>query len=83
MGLNHHLNIRRETSGDIPSHILKKTSDLSFNKVTNIANTMAQSCIFSDPLKLADVSTVYKDGNSSSKGNYRPISVQSAFSKAF
>ena len=33
-----HLNIRKKTSGDIPSHILKMTSDLSFNMVTNIVN---------------------------------------------
>ena len=55
----------------------------SFNKITNIANTMAQSCIFPGPLKLADVLPVYKDGNSSLKSNYRPISVLSAFSKVF
>ena len=36
---------------------------------------MVQSCIFPDPLKLADVSPVYKDGTSTSKSNYRPISV--------
>ena len=78
-----HLNIRNKTSGDIPSHTLKMTSDLSFNKVTNIANTMVQSCIFPDPLKLGDVSPVYKGGNSSSKCNYRPINVLSAFSKVF
>ena len=77
------LNIRNRRSGNIPPHILKMTSDLSFNKVTNIANTMVQSCIFPDPLKLTDVSPVYKDGNSSSKSNYRPISVLSAFSKVF
>ena len=29
------------------------TSDLSFNKVTNIANSMVKSCTFPDPLKLA------------------------------
>ena len=44
---------------------------------------MVQSCIFPDPLKLADVSPVYKDGTSSSKSNYRHISVLSAFSKVF
>ena len=56
------------------------TSDLSFNKVTDI---MVRSCNFPDPLKLADVSPVYKDGNRSSKSNYRHISVLSAFSKVF
>ena len=70
-----------KSSGDIPSHILKMTSDLSFNKVTNIAIAIVQSCIFADPLKLADVSPVYKDGNSRSKSNYGLISVLSTFSK--
>ena len=44
---------------------------------------MVQSCIFPDPLSLGDVSPVYKDGNSSSKSNYRPISALSTFSKVF
>ena len=59
------------------------TSDLSFNKVTNIANSMIRSCIFPDSLKVADVSPVYTDGPSTSKNSYRPISVLLAFSKVF
>ena len=78
-----HLNMRKKTSGDIPSHISKMTSDFPFNQVTNIANSMVQSCIFPDPLKLADVLPVYRDGTSTAKSNYRSISVLSAFSKVF
>ena len=78
-----HLNTTKKTSGDIPTHILKMTSDLSFNKVTNIANSMVKSCTFPDPLKLADVSPGFKNGISTTKKNYRPISVLSSFSKVF
>ena len=77
------INIRNKNSGDIPAHILKMTSDLSFNKVTNIANSMAQSCIFPDPLKLADVSPEYKDGTNTLQNNHRRISILYAFSKVF
>ena len=55
------LNTSKKTRGDIPAHMLM-TSDLSFNKVTNVANSMVQSSTFPDPLKLAHVSPVYKDG---------------------
>ena len=55
-----HLNIRKKSSGDIPSRILEMTSNLSFNKVTTIANVVVQSCIFLDALKLTVVSPVYK-----------------------
>ena len=64
-----HINIRKKTSRHIPSHVLKITSNLSFNKVTSIANSMVQSCIFPDLLKLADASPIYKDGTSTSKSN--------------
>ena len=53
----YYLNIMKN-SEDIPAHILKVTSNLSVNRVTNIANSMVQSCIFPDPLKLTDVSPV-------------------------
>ena len=59
------------------------TSDLSFNKVTNIANSMLESCNFPDPLKQADVSPRFKNGIRTMKKNYRPISVLSSFSKVF
>ena len=66
---------KKTNIGDIPAHILKNTSDLAFNKITNIANSMVQSCIFPDPLKLADVSPVWKDGTNALSNNYRPINV--------
>ena len=76
-----HLYIKKKGSGDTPTHILKVTSDLSFNKVTNIANSMVQSCIFHDPLEQVDVPSVCKDCTRTLKNNYRPLSVLSTLSK--
>ena len=78
-----HLNATKTIRGDIPTQIIKMTSDLSFNKVTSIANSMVQSCTFPDALKLADVSTGFKNGISTTKKNYRSISVLSSFLKVF
>ena len=79
-----HLNATKTTSGDIPTQIIEMTSDLSFNKVASIANSMVQSCTFPDALKPADLSPGFKNGISTTKKNYRPISVLlSSLSKVF
>ena len=63
------------------THILKLTSDLSFSAVTKLANEMVQKSTFPDELKLADVSPVFKIGDTVLKNNYRPIRVLSSLSK--
>ena len=75
------LNTTKKTSGDVPTHILKLTSDLSFSAVTKLANEMVQQSTFPDELKLADVSPVFKGSDTALKNNYRPISVLSSLSK--
>ena len=40
------LDASKKTSGDLPVHILKLTSDLSFGAVTKLANEMVEQCIF-------------------------------------
>ena len=65
----------------MPKHIFKLTSDLSFSAVTKLANEMVQQSTFPDELKLADVSPVFKGGDTALKNNYRPSSVLSALSK--
>ena len=67
----------------MPTHILKLTSDISFSAVTKLANEMVEQCTFPDELKLADVSPVFKSGNTIVKTNYRPISVLLSLSKVF
>lgn len=54
------LEITKKTSGDVPTHILKLTSDFSFSAVTKLAIEMVQQCTFPDKLKLADVSPVFE-----------------------
>ena len=54
------LDASTKTSGDLPAHILKLTSDLSFSAVTKLADEMVEQCIFLEKLKLADVSPVFK-----------------------
>ena len=66
---------------DVPTHILKLSSDISFTAVTKLANEMAQQSTFPDELKLTDVSPVFKGGDTVLKNNYRPISVLSSLSK--
>ena len=77
------LDVSKKTSGDLPAHILKLTSDLSFSAVTKLANEMVEQCIFPEKLKLADVSPVFKNGDATVKKNFRPISVLSSLSKVF
>ena len=77
------LNTTKKTSGDLPTQILKSTSDLAFSAVTKLANEMVQQHMFPDKLKLADVSPVFKSGDTTAKNNYRPISVLPALSKVF
>ena len=68
---------------DLPTHILKLTSDISFSAVTKLANEIVEQCTFPDELKLADVSPVFKSGDTTVKTNYRPISVLLSLSKVF
>ena len=54
------INATKTTSGDIPTQTIKMTSDLSFNKVTSIANSMVQSCTFPDALRPRLHDTVFR-----------------------
>lgn len=44
-------------------------------------NSILSSTIFPDFLKISRLKPIYKDGSTTEKSNYRPISVTSAFSK--
>ena len=46
-------------------------------------NKMIIKDVFPGKLKLADASPIFKSGESTHKGNYRPISVLLALSKVF
>ena len=48
----YHLDTTKKTSGDVPTHILKLTSDFSFSAVAKLANEMVQQCTCPDELEL-------------------------------
>ena len=47
----------------------------------NIFNILLEKAFFSDELKIATVTPIYKTGDENDIGNYRPISVFPCFSK--
>ena len=45
------LGASKNTSGNLPTHILMLTSDLSFSAATKLANKMVEQCTFPEKLK--------------------------------
>ena len=67
---------------DIPTKIIKKNSDIFSDILLKEFNKSLEICKFPS-LKIANVSPVYKKGNRSDKGNYRPVSILPNLSKNF
>ena len=59
------LDTTKKTIGDVPTHVLKLTSDLSFSAVTKLANEIVQQCTFPDD------SPVCKSDDTALKNTYR------------
>ena len=75
------LNLRKSPGLDgISVRLLKDTSDVIAQPLANIFNLSLQTAIFPDEWKIAKVSPVFKEGNKTDCGNYRPISVISVLS---
>ena len=73
----------KKTSGEISTDVVKLISGCSLEHITYFINKMFSSNEFPGKLKLADVSPIFKCGESTQKANFRPISVLSALSKVF
>ena len=77
------LNIKKG-SINVPIYILKSVADTCTPYLrTDCFNNSLNNCSFPDEMKWADITPVYKKGDSTDKGNYRPISNLPTISKVF
>ena len=78
------LNTSKSTTfKSIPPKLLKSECDLVSTPLQIIFNNSIEQSSFSDELKLADVSSLFKREVKTFKGNYRPINVLPTVSKVF
>lgn len=77
--------LRNSSAGydEVPMKIIKKSIHQIVDPLTFIINASFVEGIFPDGLKLAIVKPILKKGSREDLGNYRPISLLTAFSKIF
>ena len=51
--------------------------------ISKLIKKSIDSCVFADELKIARVSPIFKDGDSTDPGNYRPISMLPSVSELY
>ena len=69
----------RRQENDIPTKIIKENADI-FSIYRSFSN-MTDVCIFPTPLKLANITHVFKKWPKNSKESYRPISILQIYKK--
>ena len=72
----------KKTSGAKPTDKLKLASSACYREITYINDAISAN-MFPNILKLADVSPLFKMGETFIRGNFRPISVLSSLSKLY
>ena len=77
------LNSAKKTSGPVPMDKLKVIAESCYKEISYHINNAFDKNTFPDNLKKADVSPVFKIGDSHTKENFRPISVLPTLSKVF
>lgn len=68
---------------DVPDVILKKCLPVLTKPLTHLINTSFCEGTFPSALKICKVNPVYKKGDRTHVGNYRPVALSSVFSKIF
>ena len=78
------LNKNKTTSyDDIPAKVLCSSSDIVSPIISKIYDNIKTNCVFPDPLKMGNVTPVYKKGERTNMENYRPISNLPTASKIY
>ena len=77
------LDSKKSNSGSIPTDILKGANELICPYLTDCVNFAIYDCKFPDEMKIAELIPVYKNDDSNSKENCRPISVLPAVYKVY
>ena len=72
---------KNKSSIDIPNNLIKLTAEPLSAPFTKIYNKSIQTGVVPNILKVSQVTPVYKSGDVTNPGNYRPISILSPFSK--
>ena len=70
-------------SNDIPIRILKECCNTMSKDLTLIFNQCIENNDFPNPLKLAEITPIFKKNDNTNKENYRPISTLSNVAKIF
>jgi hypothetical protein len=68
---------------EIPQNILKVSLPFIISPLTYMCNKSLSLGIFPTWLKYSQIKPVYKKGDKTDMGNYRPISLLTSFSKIF
>ena len=69
-------------NSDIPTTIVKENADIFADFVRKI-NAAFKLSIFPNSLKLADITSLHKEGKKDLKENYRPVRILSNLSNVF
>ena len=74
---------KSSTYKNIPTKILKENTEICSSTLLRIINNEIHEFHFPDELKFADVTPIFKKGDSTNVKNYRPVSVLPVISKVF
>ena len=73
----------KKTRGDIPVDMLRLAASHYYKEITHLINSGIKNSTFPANLKLVDLSLCFKAGDSTTKKNFRPLSVLSCLSKIY
>ena len=73
----------KSVSGNIPTNVLKQAKEVACPYVTDCINNSINDGIFLTELKMADVTSLFKSGETTTKKNFRPITILPCVSKVY